>query len=38
MPEDERDDDHVVELAGDRNEVGHEIEWQRQVGDEAEQH
>jgi hypothetical protein len=37
VPEDERDDDHIVELAGDRNEVRHEIEGQREVGDEAEQ-
>jgi hypothetical protein len=37
VPEDERDDDHIIELAGDRNEVGHPIDRQRQVGDEADQ-
>lgn len=37
VPENQRDDDHIVELAGHRNEVGHEIEGQREVGDEGEQ-
>ena len=31
------DDDHVIELASDRNEVGHEIERQGQIADQADQ-
>src|SRR5581483_6026984 len=37
MTEHERDDDRVIELPGDRNEVGHEIDRQRQVPGQAEQ-
>src|SRR5581483_2421675 len=33
----ERDDDRVVELPGDRDEVGNEVEGQREVADEREQ-
>jgi hypothetical protein len=33
----ERHDDRVVELAGDGDEVGDEVEWHREVGDEGEQ-
>jgi hypothetical protein len=32
---DKRDDDRVVELAGDREEVGHEIEQEREVADQC---
>src|SRR6266496_5232312 len=35
--ENEGNDDRIVELPGDRNEVGNEIEWQCQVADETEQ-
>jgi hypothetical protein len=31
------DDDHVIESASDRNEVGHEIERQGQIADQADQ-
>jgi hypothetical protein len=31
--QDERDDDGVVELAGDGDEVGDEVEWKREVAD-----
>jgi hypothetical protein len=33
----ERDDDDVVELAGDRDEVGYEVKWKREVSRECEQ-
>ena len=35
--QDERHDEDVVELAGDRNEVGNEVERQREIADERGQ-
>ena len=35
--EDERDDHDVVELTGDRDEVGHEIEGEREVAGERDE-
>jgi hypothetical protein len=37
MTEDERDDDRIVELSGDRDEVGDEVEGQGEIGDEGDQ-
>ncbi len=31
----EGDDDHVIQLAGDRDEVGNEVEGQRQISDQG---
>jgi hypothetical protein len=33
----ESDHDHVIELAGDRDEVRHEVERQRQIADQTDQ-
>jgi hypothetical protein len=33
-PQDDSDDKHVVELTSNRDEVGHEVEWEREVSDE----
>ena len=37
LPEDKRDDNHIIELPCYRDEVGHEIEGQGEVGDESQQ-
>src|SRR3954469_25000423 len=35
--QDERDDQHVVELTGDGNEIRYQVEWEREVPDERQQ-